>query len=105
MLSREKTVVLARKPDGSELSLDVKFEADSSGVREELACVPALRYLGLRFEAESDPLCNFVAEATPRCGCAPCARLCRIGMCRVEIGEGERGAYRGIVVSSPCNVD
>ena len=54
MLSREKTVVLARKPDGSKLSLDVKFGADSSGVREELACVPALRYLGLRFEAESD---------------------------------------------------
>ena len=66
MLSREKTVVLVRKPDGSELSLDVKFGADSSGVREELACVPALRYLGLRFEAESDPLCNFVAEATTR---------------------------------------
>ena len=66
MLSREKTVVLARKPDGSKLSLDVKFGADSSGVREELACVPALRYLGLRFEAESDPLCNFVAEATTR---------------------------------------
>ena len=35
-------------------------------MREELACVPALRYLGLRFEAESDPLCNFVAEATTR---------------------------------------
>ena len=66
MLSREKTVVLARKPNGSKATLDVRFAADSEGVRGQLACVSSLRYLGLRFEALADPLGNFVEEATAR---------------------------------------
>ena len=66
MLSREKTVVLARNPSGDAVELDVDFRAAAETAPEKLRCVDSLRYLGLVFKAKANPLADFLEEATAR---------------------------------------
>ena len=62
MLSREKTVILARNPSGDAVELDVDFRAAAATALEKLRCVDSLRYLSLVFKA----LADFLEEATAR---------------------------------------
>ena len=55
-LSREKTEVLVRDPDGNPFEITVEYaEPDTQGAATPLRCVSRLRYLGMHFAATADP--------------------------------------------------